>query len=287
MFVLICILILKKIYSLRISAFLTLNLILNPHKSQQNHEIRFNLMAVVPDRMCAIKEQIELVSSNQQKISKAIGEALVSLENVENAFEISENIETVSSNCPIELSINKNSTESTILSNSQRQLRSRATSQTNLLSNQAKKHRRSDECIEMIFDLRTSDQVEEILLNNKYFEDVASEASIKLKSNLCKLVDRFEVLELCKTFRVESLNSTSLLSQKDTKNEFVNNTKSIYVMKVVELDELKSLEVYLKNEMVSGEAKLNEEIDKRKKYRVLKANYEIFLPILNFDHFCI
>jgi hypothetical protein len=235
-------------------------------------------MAVVPDKMCTIKEHMSLVESNQQKIIKELSEAVLlnSTPNFEiasadnlNASEAANepDVETIS---PLDLSIIKNSNESIDSNINQRQLRSCVASQTNMLGGSAKRsQRKSDEYFELIFILNTSDQIEELLQNSKYFEDVASDASVKLRTSLCKLVDKFDALELCKAFKIDSLSYVGSSNQKETLTELANaSPKMISVRKLVEFGDLKLLEVKLKSESESDEAKLNEEVEKRKKYRV-------------------
>jgi hypothetical protein len=88
---------------------------------------------------------------------------------------------------------------------------------------------------------------------------------LRLKENLSKMMGKFDSFELCKSFRVELVCS---VSHEDMIAGFLGES-GIYTKRRIELDDLRSLEVKLKRETESDEAKLNEEVEKRKKYRVI------------------
>ncbi len=56
----------KSIIKHRLSSF---------NNGQQNHEIRFNLMALVPDKMVQLSEQIDIMKYNYSAVSKLLTEA--------------------------------------------------------------------------------------------------------------------------------------------------------------------------------------------------------------------
>ena len=228
-------------------------------------------MAVVPDKMYITKDQIDKMNDNKLKINKAFLELV---HNGNSSIEIAElSSETVEIN-PVD-SPTKNSKDTT-----QRQLRStrlgvNQNSSNNLLKDKIK----CDEYFELFFDLSHSDQIEELLTNvNRSMEDTSKESLVRFKSNLIKLVEKFDLGEICKHFRIENVK---FLINSSNYGDYLDFNNKILLRKVASSVELKLVEAKLQSEIECEEIKLNDEIEKRTKYKIdalrRKHNYDEFI----------
>ena len=241
-------------------------------------------MAVVPDKMLILREQIELMNENRAKIEKIINSYESSLINgynnesnnsddtsfpknitikTENTDQIIQN-DNRNSNC---ISTDNESSQS--ISNT-RQLRSNNSSsilKSNKLSTSNSNNQLitdKEECnYEIIFNLKSNDVVNE-LINN------CNNNILKLKANLDLLIENnFDSIELSKLFKIEKISDVN-----DSSN--YNNEKNdiMSIRKLVNLSDLKIIDLKLKNEIDFDEVKYNDEVEKRKKYKV---NYYLFV----------
>ncbi|RNA20329.1 ubiquitin carboxyl-terminal hydrolase calypso [Brachionus plicatilis] len=150
---------------------------------QQNHEIRFNLMAVVGDNMLKYRNQLQILEGNRRIFLNILNEDLGLLR---------------------------------------------------------------DERKEFFFSLRSHHLVDSLI------EDVAKNGDIvsgEFVEALCKLVHKFDLVEISKVFQVN----------QDGVCESV-------VKKSASISELRGIEAELRTEIESVRTVYNEEVDKRKRY---------------------
>lgn len=167
---------------------------------QQNHDIRFNLMAVVADKMSKYKNHLNIIQSNRKLFLNILNEQ---------------------NNCP-ELDQDLN----------------------NCFQN-------NEECLfEFYIDLKSNHLVSSLIEDVNRNQDIESEFFVE---NLCGLVQRFDLIEICKFFQICQI--------KNEKCEFM-------VKKSSSIGQVRDAERALAAEIESIQAKYNEEIDKRKKYTI-------------------
>ena len=302
-------------------------------------------MAVVPDKMPQLHEQIELMKANITSIQNLLGEfqhqCLSENDlNVKNELLLNVNIKSVKIDLTKSSDLSFVKKENDLLSPSSsssssssfsldtvqikadsttRQLRSnRAT--TNQLHNFT--HR----------DDATKSELFQFEITFSLQNESTSERGNSLK--LKKIAQLDEMLEFCKLYKIESIKYFSSICNpstalqivckkqkladgsltdssndlKEKENEIINKIKSqlskstcvkhefkfdavrdnVFTFnKLTELTSLKLAETRLQNEIQMEEAKYNEEIEKRRKYRVrtiknLKLYLNIFLLIINY-----
>lgn len=256
----------KNIIQQRLSSF---------NNGQQNHEIRFNLMALVPDKMPQLNEQIELMKYNQTIINNL----LIDIKNA-SLNEEDFNINKIKSEFTV-----KN--EPSILNKKENESAEGSYSLTT--SNDSKPNTRQ---------LRSSRSATQ---NLKEPESSTSKLNEQLEINFYGLSGNWNednkqtLLELCKLYHIENIKSSSQSRQmkleflmqsndltSDVKenesmskiklhlNSQVNKCKledTVLVKKITDLSGLKLIDSKLSTELELDEAKLNEELEKRKKYR--------------------
>lgn len=272
----------------------------NFNSGQQNHEIRFNLMALVPDRMSQLMNLTDVIKHNCSKINELLSD-------FRNGGQLNESDLNIKSEIKIEGSIKKEQEEevmesSTLIDTKQatRQLRS-TRSTTQMVVNQKddpgviQNSTKTNEQFEISFQVSSSD-----------IDDSQS-----------------NINDLCRKYRIESIKyfsgsvqrqlklSDLITDLKEKENEIINKIKSQIVgngvdmndcklekygdvllfKKMIDLVGLKALQSKLTSEIESADSELNEEIEKRKKYRTdaqrRKHIYDEFivtyLKILNED----
>jgi hypothetical protein len=247
-------------------------------------------MAVVPDKMFILREQIELINDNRAKIEKVINyhengvindsnnesntsediscskQQTIKLEFTDQLFQN----ETKNSICIP----NDNEVTKSILNT--RQLRSNnstSTLKSNKLSNSNNIDQlttnKDDYSYEIRFNLKSNDIVNELI-------DNCNNNILKLKANLDHLIEKnFDSNELSKLFKIETIIN---LNENDNFDD--ENNDNILVKKLASLSDLKIISLKLKNEIDLSEAKFNDEIEKRKKYKV---NFFLIDLILSFN----
>lgn len=298
-------------------------LILSFKLSQQNHEIRFNLMALVPDKMAIFQEQIDLLKHNRKILNNSINDFVskdlmnystkldkdifnsinkyeqdikkeaeltnTSLNSVDIKLTRLKQIDLLS---PSNASLNEdlNGLKSNTTTMTTRQLRS--TRSTNNLKEDLAKY--DQFLFEICFQLKHSDEQDE-------------------KLNKSKLIDTIDLYDLFKQYRIESIKYLSVNIKKENefdnelKQQSDNNSTNVIINQLkLDLDKdsssttlltssstatslsnqlikrklnltiLKQIESKLELDIESEESKCNEEIEKRKKYRVSLTNFILF-----------
>lgn len=259
------------------------------NNGQQNEEIRFNLMALVPDKMLPLSEQIDNMKYNFSLIKNImhefhdvflnLNENELNIKNEPKANELNikkdnefDNIKDINSS---NNSNNQNEeTNSTIdLTPTTRQLRSSRVSTSSQNTT-----------------LKDTDMVPQNIPKNEFEINFIVSDSNKLDS-------KKSLTDLCKLHRIESLKyvpshtdqQQTFIDLKDKENEIIrkiklelsneNNEKLKYndddntenegvlIKKKTDFKELQLIESKLHSEIELEEARHNDEIDKRKKYK--------------------
>lgn len=172
---------------------------LNSH-GQQNHEIRFNLMAVVADKMLKFKSQLNVLEANRDFFLNILSQ--------KNDFK------------SVDLKLNN---------------------LTNFENSQKLN-------VDFYVDLKSHHLVDNLIEDVQKNKDMEWEV---FAENLCQLIARFELCDVCKVFPI---------NQKEE--------NSFCVKKSVDVCQLRELEEELESEIRSVQAKYNEEVEKRKKYSI-------------------
>lgn len=219
------------------------------NSGQQNHEIRFNLMAVVPDRMCILKEQIDLLNENRKVIVEFSSNIIIENESISPGGQ--------------------QGTESDNFVNTPRQLRSSKSSNSNLGAQVNSKKmpnssRQEDQLhYEVLLNLSTNENIQDL---NKNWKNLTKINFSKFKQDLIRLLEKFDLVELSRIFKIEKI---CLINNNNSSSQNETSESILYARKLVSLNDLKLAENKLANEIESEMTKLNEEIDKRNKYKVL------------------
>lgn len=199
-------------------------------------------MAVVPDKISVGKEQIELKTNNSNQLRRFIDSESIS------TFVPDQNTEQ----CVDDVSSSSLNTDS-----GTRLLRS--AKQASLTS---VKSSRSEDNIQVEFNLRSCDIIGQLLSSSQFDKPTDS----KLVASVVKLLEnKFNLLDLVKSFRIESISS----SQESKTN---NSNDGVCFVKSTSLEAIKSAQSSLDNEIQSDQIKLADEIEKRKKYKVFNIN---------------
>lgn len=278
----------KNIIRQRLSSF---------NSGQQNHEIRFNLMALVPDKMPQLTDQIDLMKHNYTTIYNLLIDfknACLTENDFNNIHNLKSDLTQVKSEPSILIKKENEPSEQPNLTSSPneskpntRQLRSSRSSTQNSLSNQKEPDllaNKLNEQFEMNFYLESSEECKVSLIE------------------MCKLY-RIEAIKTCLLHNRQAKIDFDLLSDvKEKENELISKIKlqlnsvqvnkyedGVLVKKVTDLAGLKLIEAKLGSDLELEEGKLSEELEKRKKYKTdalrRKHIYEEFivtyLKILN------
>lgn len=254
------------------------------NNGQQNHEIRFNLMALVPDKMIQLSEQIDIMKYNHSTITSLLIEArcLCLNENDLNVNCVKKEPEQLMQIIKKEtdfVELNKSELPDSGSSDSKpntRQLRSSRNNAKEITTNNENKN----ELFELNFVLPSSD-IED---KKKSLADLCKLHVIEsIKMTVAR--SKHEIVENCMPIdpkekendiinkikmRLNSSNENlDLLKERfgEKKNIDLINEKSVMFKKSIDIVGLKSLEVRLSSEIETEEARYNEELEKRKKYK--------------------
>jgi hypothetical protein len=215
----------KQIIKQRLSAF---------NQGQNNHEIRFNLMAVVPDRIVSLKREIELMKENISQVNKFL--------QAHNLNEIK-------------------SEQDTEESDFQRKY-------------------------ELVFDLNSCHHVSDWFQAHLEQESLVAKSKFSFETFCSYLRTNLSELEMTKLFAIESINLAfnsrencqvkvesdefidDLKHEKSVKNEPLPSTCSRKLCKDIAMTDLKQIEMKLCQEIQLCEQRLNDEEEKRKKYKM-------------------
>lgn len=242
------------------------------NSGQQNHEIRFNLMALVPDKMIISHEQVELMKHNRKILNNSINDfgakdihyskldkdILNSINKYEQEMFTSTNADMKSKLQKIDIASKEYLNGVDDLSKSApRQLRS--TRLTNL-----KEENKNDQhfIVEIAFQFNLNENED----TNEKFKSV-------------KVSETADLYDLCKQYKIEIVKylndcdiNDEMLGTNKLKPQIehdVNDCKdSLFFKRKASLTCLKQIESKLELEIEIEEAKCNEEIEKRKKYKI-------------------
>ena len=219
------------------------------HFRQQNQEIRFNLMAVVPDRILVIRERVDLMRNNLIKMVGIINEceALCQEEEQMNKskqstlnkhFEKNEPLlnETFSSNSPSSsidsissLVTEPNKPLSDSLESNMRQLRSANISNKMLINNNKENAKfssrnKQDTCdeVEIIFCLNSNDLIDDLIKNTQSdvkVIDMNNNNNSKIKLELNRILEKLDLIDLNKLFKIEFVKTCKSKTKIFKKNE--------------------------------------------------------------------
>lgn len=233
-------------------------IILNRLNSFNNghHEIRFNLMAVVPDRIQILREQIEMIEENRQRIQKLI-ETSTSVETLEFKPATPNSSSIIDDN-------NSNNSEAAVAAE-QRQLRSASLRR----SNPSLKPKSNS--VDVTFRTSGHGKINEFLKQASGMSDTSARVKIlnRLRVELGKMLDKIDLIDACKMFRVHAtMTTTSNVSQLDSPTTAMSVEEMFTLRKSTSLSELRSVEARLRGEAEADEMRMNDEAEKRKKYRV-------------------
>jgi hypothetical protein len=343
-------------------------------------------MALVPDRMLIIREQIEMMSENLKKISFNINQH--ELNHPEHPKQVNTKLNEASTNETSEMKIhikteplnennsspssstsslvvqsspqpssssldqdykpavandpdsnqdssikqeshdlnNKNSIQNSNSGQSVRQLRSNKSSSSSLSNlnsvnslkrenEQSKANTNTNESkcnhFEVMFNVNTNELINELVENYNNQETSINKNiivdNLKFKNELNKLLDKLDLVDLSKLFKIDLIkhlfklnsniaklngngngnclsdssenkevngnnsdaNHEEMNSDSQDMNESNGTDSSGYLFKrLASIDDLKQIEAKLKVEIESDESKYNDEIEKRKKYKV-------------------
>lgn len=267
------------------------------NSGQQNHEIRFNLMALVPDKMVQLNEQIELMKYNY----KTIFNLLTEFRNLcLNESDLNVNVKTepkchltkmdakpvgneLASNVKKENEFELNASSSCSSSESKpntRQLRSSRTNNNTFPKVEIIQNSAKNEQFEISFILKDSN-------NNNYNSEDRSKNIVELCKIYC--IDSIKYLTSTKQ-KLDILLQPDPTDPKEKENEIINKIKlqlngenilktqiqdvntetkdeSVLFKKIIDLASLKLSQSRLSSEIELEEAKYDEELDKRKKYK--------------------
>lgn len=248
------------------------------NSGQQNHEIRFNLMALVPDKMIISHEQAELMKYNCKILNNSINDfgakeihyskldkdILNSLNKYEQEIFTSANADMKSKLQKIDITSKEYLNNADELTKSApRQLRS--TRLTNL-----KEENKNDQQF-----------IAEIAFRYNFDEnDDDDEINDKFNGDNVKICETTDLYDLCKQYKIEFVNylndcdnNDDLLVANKLKPQLeydANNISkdSLVFKRKTNLLCLKQIESKLELETEVEENKCNEEIEKRKKYKI-------------------
>lgn len=227
-----------------------LNRLSSFNAGQHNHEIRFNLMAVVPDRMSLLKEQIDVIVDNRLRILKILNEIDLETDIISN-----NNIEDSSS------LINSENSEQQHHVQKHRQLRS-SRSKPNVNNNPSATQQKLEIQFNMSLNPLIQDFLKQLSTTSNGIprpNEINMKILNRLRVDLVKLIERIEFVDMCKLFRILDVNEVATVSGLE---------EMFIAKKWVSLNEFRLLDSRLRAEAESDETKLNEEIEKRKKYKV-------------------
>lgn len=239
------------------------------NSGHQNHEIRFNLMALVPDKMIQISNQIDLLKHNYNIVSNVLNEYQNTCFN-ETDLNVRSKVKSEAINC-----IKK---ESEFEFN-----RAKQNEASNLITCEKKSNTRQLRSSRLIQNSTKSESITQKVTKNDQFEislNPANDTDIKK-----------DFFELCRIYRIISIKylassrqkfSPTEMDFKEKENEMelpLSDLKAnlhsridtkqdeMSIKKLTDLITLKSVESKLTNELESEETKYNEEEDKKNKYR--------------------
>jgi hypothetical protein len=224
-------------------------------------------MAVVPDRMSLLKDQIELIVDNRQRIRKLIND----LESVAAASQQSPENNQPENPLNIQDENSNTNSETTATNSEQRQLRSRR-SAANM--QQQKQQQQTAAKIEKTVDIAFNTSANSLI--HGFVKQLTSSESAnrmkivtRLRAELAKILERLELVDACKLFRV-ALDASTAAPTTSTGTTF---DEVLTIRRTSTLSELRAVEARLKLEVEADEARLNEEVEKRKKYRVCISDF--------------
>ncbi len=296
-------------------------------------------MAVVPDKIIIIREKINLMKNNLKWITQFICEfELFNQEeeqrNFEQAFFLNKtsikneptlnetffsNSSPSSSNDSISSLVTepskkiRESSESNIRKLRSTNLNNKPQEKNNFTNNRENSKSNSQkrqicQTTDIFFSLNSNDLIDELIKNSfssTKEDDLKTNSNLKFKSNLNKILDKLDLIDISKLFKIELIKSQKVKDlkindeifsffkmekyesengEKDNSNDskkycdndvFDHNSKKIVIEEnikffktSVSLEDLKSLEFKLKSEIELDESKCNEEIEKKNKYKV-------------------
>jgi hypothetical protein len=296
-------------------------------------------MAVVPDKIIIIREKINLMNNNLRRITQFICEfELLNQEEEQRNFEqqfffkktsikneptlndtFFSNSSPSSSNDSISSLVTepskkiRESSESNIRKLRSTNSNNKPQEKNNFINNRENSKSNSQkrqiwQTIDIFFSLNSNDLIDELIKN--YFsstkeDDLKTNSNLKFKSNLNKILDTLDLIDISKLFKIELIKSQKVKDlkindeifnffkmdkfesengEKDNSNDsknycdndvFDHDSKKIVIEEnikffktSVSLEDLKSLEFKLKSEIELDESKCNEEIEKKNKYKV-------------------
>jgi len=296
-------------------------------------------MAVVPDKIIIIREKINLMKNNLKWITQFLCEfELFNQEeeqrNFEQAFFLNKtsikneptlnetffsNSSPSSSNDSISSLVTepskkiRESSESNIRKLRSTNLNNKPQEKNNFTNNRENSKSNSQkrqicQTTDIFFSLNSNDLIDELIKNSfssTKEDDLKTNSNLKFKSNLNKILDKLDLIDISKLFKIELIKSQKVKDlkindeifsffkmekyesengEKDNSNDskkycdndvFDHNSKKIVIEEnikffktSVSLEDLKSLEFKLKSEIELDESKCNEEIEKKNKYKV-------------------
>jgi hypothetical protein len=225
-------------------------------------------MSVVADKIYILKDRIDLLNYNKNKLYEFISE------NRENDL----NNQSIENDSLSNQNSNTNQNDSDT-SHNIRQLRStRSNNNVNSNSNLGKKAKENALKFEILFNIENNDWIKNLITNVEKMNP-SQDQFLKFKLNLSKFLSKFDSFALSQLFKIHSINKSSNLNSDINTDQ--NSIVEFYVSKSQSLADLKSLEIQLNNELDSSDSKLNDEYEKRKKYRTealrRKHNYDEFI----------
>lgn len=252
-------------------------------------------MAVVPDRMITLKEQIDLLNENRHFVQKLLSSDLLDSTSAPTTTTTSEQ----TSDLLLGMSLNSNnhheensessqsSTTPNISTNEQRQLRSRRSNAMLQQQQQQKQQQQQQKNVEIAFKTGANPLVynflKQLTQQPPNIPQSSSSTTIKILNRLrCELVkmlnEKLDLVDACKLFKID-MNSSTGSSQTITNATTTTSLLSpaldemFTLKKMCTHGEVRGVEAKLKTEIDASETRLNEEAEKRKKYRVLNLFY--------------
>lgn len=255
----------KQIIKQRLSSF---------NSGQQSHEIRFNLMALVPDKMVQLSDQIDLMKHNYTRLFDLLTELRNTSLN-ENDLNLKNELSGEFDQIKMEPSINPTCSETKPPTRQLRSSRSNQNIKEELISLNCNKNEQFE--VSFLSNSENNDESKKNLAELcklHRIESVKYLATAKHKADL--LIQAMDLIKDPKEKENEIINKIKmqltaenhgLKSQLNNPKFKTDNDENCRFKKYVDLSTIKSVEARLFSEIDTEEASYNEEREKRKKYK--------------------